>query len=360
MHTPKTECALFYAPNVPCSVGAANFREEIFDAVFRAPMASKFLRLQTWWLKLRHPVTGALIRQSLETTDSTTDSTRAELLRKRVEIEVALLQPCFQNVELPAELRTTLGLPSPKPLGAQIESPSLLAVPAPLPPASAPVFVPRVTVDQAVVAYLRYIASDNAAMHIATRSRCCGDSSGQSAWRPLVDRQKPRDERRTTNDRKSHVADPAPFFVGIYLDEITTGVVQDFMESLNVSFKTWLALPGVLSPLFEVCMKPYLFRPTNIRYPNPIGALPSYSKRKHTGGIVFLNDTEIAEVLAILALQPVLRIAAAIMIYAGLRRSEALWLARDPFPRTAATSPSFIAVTKKTTLKARSKPVSAR
>ena len=69
-------------------------------------MASKFLRRQTWWLNLRHPVTGQVIRHSLETADSA----RAELLRKRIEIEVALLQPCFQSVGLASQLRSVLGL----------------------------------------------------------------------------------------------------------------------------------------------------------------------------------------------------------------------------------------------------------
>ena len=69
-------------------------------------MASKFLRRQTWWLKLRHPVTGQLIRHSLDTADSA----RAELLRKRIEVEVVLLQPCFQSVELAPQLRSALGL----------------------------------------------------------------------------------------------------------------------------------------------------------------------------------------------------------------------------------------------------------
>ena len=52
-------------------------------------MASKFLRRQTWWLKLRHPVSGTMIRHSLDTADSA----RAELLRQRIEVVLAPLQP---------------------------------------------------------------------------------------------------------------------------------------------------------------------------------------------------------------------------------------------------------------------------
>jgi hypothetical protein len=50
-------------------------------------MASKFLRRQKWWIKLRHPLSGRTIRESLETDDEA----RAELLRQRLEIEAELL-----------------------------------------------------------------------------------------------------------------------------------------------------------------------------------------------------------------------------------------------------------------------------
>jgi hypothetical protein len=67
-------------------------------------MASKFQRRQTWWVKFHHPVTGVRIRESLETHDPA----RAELLRQRIELEVALREPRFGAAEIPPRLRTEI------------------------------------------------------------------------------------------------------------------------------------------------------------------------------------------------------------------------------------------------------------
>jgi hypothetical protein len=61
-------------------------------------MASKFMRRRTWWVKFHHPVTGARIRESLETHDPA----RAELLRRRIELEVALLRPSLPRRRHPS------------------------------------------------------------------------------------------------------------------------------------------------------------------------------------------------------------------------------------------------------------------
>ena len=49
-------------------------------------MASKYLRRSLWWIQFSHPVTRALIRESLDTTDEA----RAELLRERLDHEVGI------------------------------------------------------------------------------------------------------------------------------------------------------------------------------------------------------------------------------------------------------------------------------
>ena len=64
-------------------------------------MASKFMRRRTWWAKFHHPVTGARIRESLETHDPS----RAELLRRRIELKVELCDPRFRAADIPARLR---------------------------------------------------------------------------------------------------------------------------------------------------------------------------------------------------------------------------------------------------------------
>ena len=94
-------------------------------------MASKFMRRRTWWVKFQHPVTGVRIRESLETHDPA----RAELLRRRIELEVELSDPRFRAADIPSHLRE------------QIEAWSGRAVPGPVPESSTPVIAVVVTVD---------------------------------------------------------------------------------------------------------------------------------------------------------------------------------------------------------------------
>ena len=281
-------------------------------------MASIFLRQKTWWLKLRHPVTGTVIRHSLETCDPA----RAELLRKRVELEISLLEPRFQVVDLPPRLRSGLGL-NAAPLSACDAGLSQASTPPVFRTPTAPV---RTTVDDAVAAYLRFIATENAPLHVANKismlRRFLGAERVEKLGGPV------KTKRRRTRDGKSHVPDPVPFFKGQFLDEILPVVVQDFLESLGVGIKTRRHYREFFHHFFEVCMKLNLYQPTNVRYPNPIGALPSYVKRNRAA-IDFLKEAEVDAELALLLPEPAIRIAAALMIYAGLRRSEALWLTRD-------------------------------
>lgn len=285
-------------------------------------MASKYLRRQTWWLKLRHPVSGTVIRHSLDTADPA----RAELLRQRIEVELALLQPCFQSVELAPQLRTALGLsvelaPAPTASPLSLPNPQVIVPTLPVSPT-----IRRTPVDEAVVAYLRFIATENAALHVANKvsmlRRFLGADRVEKLGGPV------KTKRRRAKDGKSHVPDAAPFFIGEFLDEISPVIVQDFLESLGVGLKTRRHYREFFHHFFEVCMKLSLFHPTNVRYPNPIGALPSYVKRNR-GGIVFLKVSEVDDELALLSPEPAIRIAAAVMIYAGLRRSEVLWLTPD-------------------------------
>jgi len=56
-------------------------------------MATINLRRQTWWIQFYHPITRKLVRESL----GTPDQARADLLRQRIEPEIALLDPRFRN-----------------------------------------------------------------------------------------------------------------------------------------------------------------------------------------------------------------------------------------------------------------------
>lgn len=69
-------------------------------------MASTYQRRQQWWIQFQHPGTKKFIRESLQTSSAS----RAALLCKRIELEVALLEPRFQAVELPSRIREEIGI----------------------------------------------------------------------------------------------------------------------------------------------------------------------------------------------------------------------------------------------------------
>ena len=81
-------------------------------------MASKYLRRSNWWVQFYHPLTRELIRESL----GTPHEVQAEILRERIDHEVALLDPRFQAVELPPRVREIVG-------AATREQPPLLGLP---------------------------------------------------------------------------------------------------------------------------------------------------------------------------------------------------------------------------------------
>lgn len=281
-------------------------------------MVSKFLRRQKWWVKLRHPVTGESIRESLETGDPA----RAELLRQRLDLEIALLDPRFGAAEIPQRLREALSLRSS-------DSPLLLdeaQAPSPHPRSAPIVSVPhkRVSVDEAITAYLRFITSENAPLHVANKvsilRRFIGAPRFEKAGGPV------KTKRRRLN-KTEVVPDPEPFFTGIYLDEITPVLVQGFLEGLGVGRKTMRHYREMFHHFFEVCLKFDLYVPKNWHRPNPIAALPSYASRNKR--IVFLTEAQVDEQIARLGGDRAVQMAVQIMIQAGLRRAEALWLTKN-------------------------------
>lgn len=278
-------------------------------------MASKFLRRQKWWIKFRHPATGQTIRESLETENEI----RAELLRERLELQVALLDPRFQAVEIPARLRPKLAWPDSTPA-----SPVQVSIAPKVAPVSPAPIATRCSVDEAITTYLRFIASENAALHVANKvsmlRRFVGANRVEKAGGPA------KTKRRRLENGKV-LLDPPAFFTGTFLDEITPAVVQEFLEGLGVGRKTMRHYREMFHHFFEVCLKFDLYHPTNWHRPNPMSALPGYASRNRR--IVFLSQPQIEEQVAVLADDRGIQMAATLMIYAGLRRAETLWLTRD-------------------------------
>jgi len=125
-------------------------------------MAAKYLRRQTWWVRFYHPLTRELIRASL----GTHDEARAELLRQRVELEAALLDPRFQVAELSADILVALGNPerlSRLPEEAQTAPHVVTQV---TPAHASP---KRILLDNALKAYLAFIREENAVRHVENK-----------------------------------------------------------------------------------------------------------------------------------------------------------------------------------------------
>ena len=66
-------------------------------------------RTGSWWLKTYHPLSKALVRESLETVDNA----RADLIRRRVELETELRRPWADGIQIPPKLGAALDLDCP-------------------------------------------------------------------------------------------------------------------------------------------------------------------------------------------------------------------------------------------------------
>jgi len=131
-------------------------------------------------------------------------------------------------------------------------------------------------------------------------------------------------------------------FLGETLEDVRAGDVRRLIDSLPVGKKTKRHHRNAFHSFFEHAMKCGFYEPSNFRYPNPMSALPSYYEKNKK--IVFLTQPQIDAVLEVLKPSPAVRMAAAIMIYAGLRRAETLWLTKS----NVAGNLKFLSVVNKT------------
>lgn len=296
-------------------------------------MASTYLRRQQWWIKFQLPGTKRIIRESLETGDPS----RAELLRQKIELEVGLLDPRFQTMSLPERIRAEL---TP---GASVAAAiaAVPPVPVPSPALTAPNPVPaparaRVTIEEAARCYLDYIASENApetrANKISMLRRFLGPKRAESIVGPS------KSTERFGKHRPKIGCGANVAFEGTYLDEVSAAVVQQFIARLGVKKKTQRHYREFFHQFFEVCLNFDLYQPANPYRPNPISALPSYNCKNRR--IIYLKTAQIEEQHTALAGHAAIQMAVEIMIEAGLRRSEVLWLTKD----SLANDLSFISV----------------
>ena len=282
-------------------------------------MASTYQRREQWWIKFQHPGTKKLIRESLQTSDAS----RAALLCKRIELEVALLDPRFQTIELPSRIRDEIGISIYGLKAASASSPRPITVPAPA-VLNAPA-KPRVTIEDAVSCYIQYITDQNAPATRANKISMIRRFIGNKRAEAIVGPSESTKRFGAHRPKRGSTTDVA--FQGTYLDEISASVVQQFIDRLGLSTKTKRHYREFFHQFFEVCLRFDLYLPTSHHRPNPIAALPNYTTKNRR--IIYLKSAQIEQQHNALVEYPAIQIAVDIMIHAGLRRSEVLWLERD-------------------------------
>ncbi|MCE9610233.1 MAG: tyrosine-type recombinase/integrase [Chthoniobacter sp.] len=241
-----------------------------------------------------------------------------------MELEAALLDPRFQAAAIPENLRVALG---GAPIAASLEDANETAVvatavpPAPAIPMASVVPPKRVMLDEALRGYFDFIRTDNAARHVENKLSMLRRFLGTNRTEQFVQ----NDDAAARTRRLKNAVEG--FFAGTFVDELTPSLLQDFFTQLEVSVKTKRHYREFFHHFFEHCINFGLLRPENYHCPNPTAALPTYLSRNRR--IVFLDQDQIDAELRVLEPHPALRIAVAIMIHAGLRRAETLWLTRD-------------------------------
>lgn len=232
------------------------------------------------------------------------DPAMAELIRRRLELELKLRQPELLSVSLPENLQQAIGIRS-VPISPPEEpaAPSPQPPPAsPAPPASAPISLKEVLAE-----YTAFIQVENSPHHARNKIGCLKKFFGarllglESAEKGV--------------------------FQGHYLADVRAADVRKLIDGLQRGKKTKRHHRNAFHSLFEFAIKSGYFVPTNFRYPNPMAALPTYHEKNKP--IVYLTHPQIDTALETLGSCPSARIAAALMIHAGLRRAEALWLRRE-------------------------------
>lgn len=114
------------------------------------------------------------------------------------------------------------------------------------------------------------------------------------------------------------------------LEQLSANVMSNFINMRitmdGISPKTANRTREVLHVLFNYAIRQHGFRSLDRRFSNPVDAVPR--RREEEPVIRFLTLDQIDKQLNVLADDPVLKAMVAVLIYAGLRREEVLWLTR--------------------------------
>ncbi|HWL51591.1 MAG TPA: site-specific integrase, partial [Chthoniobacteraceae bacterium] len=310
-------------------------------------MASIYYRGKTpagsWWLQYYHPRSGKLERFSL----ATGDRCAADLIRMRVDIEIELLKPTIASARVPAVVLENLGILS----DASSEAPAM-EVPereirngssaSPKNGSLEKKKENRATLIEGLERYINLIRAENADAHLPKKMSILRLMFGSDALEaaggdrgpfcePGIDiqyldeltasaagrylrRRDAEEAVRVTRGSQGTKAQPEPPLKGANAKMLKRKTLRHYRE--------------VLHHFAEVLLKIGMMQPGNFHCPNPMAALPSYGT-KGKQRIIFLQPKEVDEQLTALSDHAALHAGVMIMIEAGLRRSEALWLTRD-------------------------------
>ena len=277
-------------------------------------MASIFFRKKRatglWWIKARSAQSRILVRSSLQTRDEA----KAALMRRRIELELELRRPELAGLIIPAALLAELELAVPAAFEAtgQNSDGGSLAPTAPVAPQPAN----SLKVADAIACYYRHCQEENSAGWLKNKISYLRAFFGSA----LVDSITGLKGKKKT---RGH-------FKGESVGEISGVAIRDFLDGKEIGKKTKRHYREMFHDFFAVLTRYGLYTPTNMISPNPVSALPSYLE-KSGARITFLNSAQISEQYEALTDRDSLNAAVRIMIGAGLRRSECLWLRKEDF-----------------------------
>lgn len=272
-------------------------------------MASIFRRKGSalWWVKFTRPA-GGTARLSLETAGDF----EAGLRLRRLEALLLLSQPDVAGARLPD--RVLAELPA-----AAIAAATL--------PGAAPPPVKNGPVEIVLPAYLAWSRARNAPRHAASKEAMLRNFFGS--------RRVPR-----RPDARATAEIPAACRKRC-LAEITREDVQKFIDGLDAAMDTRRHYREMMHQLWEFALSEGHLAVLNAHRPNPMSNLPSYTQNERE--IAYLSEQEIVEQIKALESDPSVQMAVEIMIEAGLRRTETLWLR----PRDINLDEDFLSVVTK-------------
>ena len=251
-----------------------------------------------WWAKYYHPVTAICLRDSL----GTADRARAELLCRRLEMELELARPDLASVELPEKIRARIG----------IQAAAVRATEGKPTPNKTAAVSGNATVHEAIGRYYRFIAAENDEHHAKGKLSILRAFFGTTTV-----------TKATGVDCRNKVAG---YYHEATIGGITAAVLQDIFDQLPVADKTKKHYREVMHHLFEKMLDFEMFTPPNPHRPNPVATLPSYDKKNEV--ITYLKSDDIIAQRKAVESNPSILLAVDIMLESGLRREEVLGLRR--------------------------------